>query len=191
MRKPQSIPSDKNRRRLVTEPFTVTWTVDGQPHRMTIKPWGASYEPSIPKLNPALNAAIMVAGVLVWAHLLIGVPAAAYYPLMSTIVFVAVWAVIMLPAALMGVLAPREALSPVSAAHDYIYRNRGKVEYRVLENGLWKRRKGMTRRQADAVMRADPDDPTWLQWAAWAYTRILGWWPWDGWDEWLSQKMPW
>lgn len=182
MRKPQSIPTDQNRRRLVTESFTVEWAVGSQRHRMTIEPWGQSYEPSVPKLHPVLNAfmlAVVLPMAVYWGSWIEVVCWAAFVP----------WAALMAPAALMGVLAPREALSPVSAAHDYMYLNNGHVEYEALHRGEWHPADYMTRKQADAVMLGDSDDPLWLRYAAYVYVRLVGWWPWHRWDEWLHDTL--
>jgi len=191
MRQPQSIPSDGNRRRLVTEPFTFRWEHKGVPHRMYVEPWGHSYEPSVPRLPKWMHALGIGYSLGMIAVRLTPVEAGGSlaYEVMS--VYWAVWALAMAPSLLVGVVAPREALSPVSAAHDIMYRRKGQVEYEILVDGHWEPRTRMGRARADAVMRADPDDPAWLKWAAWGYTRAFGWWLWDGWDEWASKKLPW
>jgi len=191
MRKPQSIPSDRNRRRLVTEPFTFRWTHQGVPHRMYVEPWGASYEPSVPRLPQWLNALGFgySLGMIVVRLTPIDTGTGLGYEILSVVW--AVWVLAMAPSLLVGVVAPREALSPVSAAHDIAYRRKGHIEYDILVDGRWEPRSRMGRARADAMMTADEDDPLWLRWAAWAYTRALGWWKWDGWDEWLSQKLLW
>ena len=191
MRKPTSIPSDGNRRRLVTEPFTIRWMHKGHPHRMTIEPWGASYEPSVPQL-PSWVHALGGGGTLAMILArLTPLEVASGVAFEAGSVLWALWALATAPALLVGVVAPREALSPVSAAHDYMYRRKGEVDYEMLVDGRWEPRSRMGRAKADAVMRADADDPAWLQWAAWAFVSCLGWWKWDEWDEWVSKKLPW
>jgi len=181
MRKPLSVPTDGNSRRLVVQPMTIEWAHRGQPHRMTIEPWGTSYEPSVPRLWPLLN----------WAMLTLALPVAVYTGWAALWVVFGVWAALMLPTTLIGVMAPRHALGPVSAAHDYVYRREGHVEYEALmPDGHWRPSDYMTRSQADAIMRADADDPLWLRWAAWTYVRAVGWVAWDGWDEWAEEKVP-
>lgn len=180
MRKPVSIPTDGNRRRRVVQPLFIRWTVDGRPHRMTIEPWGASYEPSVPRLWPLFN----------WAMLSMALPAAVYTGWSGLWVAFGGWLALMIPTITLGLLAPRHALGPVSAGHDYVYRSTGKVRYEVLHDGHWRPADTMTRRQADAIMRADPDDPAWLQWAAYLYVRAVGWAAWGGWDEWASDYNP-
>jgi len=189
MRKPQSIPSDGNQRRLATEPFTFQWTHEGTPHRMYVEPWGASYEPSVPRLPAWVNAL----GVGYTAGMIIVrlTPLEADPWTAAAPVLWALWALAVAPSLLVGVVAPREALSPVSAAHDIAYRRKGRLEYDILVDGRWERRTRMGRARADAMMTADPDDPAWLRWIAWAFVRCFGWWKWDRWDKWLSSKLPW
>lgn len=178
MRKPVSSPSDGNARRIVEKPFVISWTHKGQPHRMIVEPWGASYEPSVPRLWPLLNCVMLS----------IMLPAAVYTGWDALWVLFGAWAALMAPTTAMGLLAPRHALGPVSAAHDLVYRRKGKVPYEALHDGHWRSSDYMTRSQADAIMRGDPDDPAWLRWAAWAYTRAIGWAAWYGWDEWLFNR---
>lgn len=197
MKKPVSRPSDQNRRRLVTESFSVEWTHKDTRYRADIETWGASYEPSMPRLWSWVNLpmafgvipfAIWTGSPWLWA------PAAA-------------WLFVMSPAILAGSLAPRESLSPVSAAHDWFYRNRGDVDFYTWDESTssWTsgieippesvaegptRRMHLTRAEADAVMVADPDDPLWIKWGAWAWVRLLGWWAWKDCGErlksWIS-----
>jgi hypothetical protein len=97
--------------------------------------------------------------------------------------------------ALAALFAPYYALEDVSAAHDYLYRERG-FEDRVSDlqapggdtDARWDGT--ISRAEADAVLFADDSDPTWLQYAAWAYCRAFGWIAWYDYDEAIKDILP-
>jgi len=79
--------------------------------------------------------------------------------------------------ALAALFAPYYSLEDVSAAHDYLYRER------EAHDG--------SRAEVDAVLFADDSDPAWLQWAAWLYVRAVGWVAWYDYDEAIKDKLRW
>lgn len=92
--------------------------------------------------------------------------------------------------ALAVLVGPYYSFEDVSAAHDYLYRERGVNVAWVRNGGLgpW-RTTTIDRKAADAIMLSDEDDPLWLRYIAWAYVRLVGWFPWNGWDDWFKDKI--
>jgi len=69
---------------------------------------------------------------------------------------------------LITLFGPRFALEDVSAAHDFVYKSQ---EYDMSVN--------MSRKEADEVMRSDPNDPYVLKQIAYYTVRVFGYVPWN------------
>jgi len=168
--------TDSHKRVRLVEPAEFVWRYDGDLYRLPVPADGHGAEPSIigvpAPVTLAVGAYAAVLLVLMWFG---------WDP--SWWFFAPVFLEIALdaPRILFAMFADRFDFLEVAIAHDYTYRKDGDVVYWL--NGEEKNRFGLSRREADAVMASDPDDPTALQWIAWAYVRILGWYKWHGWDE--------